>query len=163
MIRLALAALTLFLVAACASKPPFDTSETELTVTPDEAVADMDRLEGTRVLWGGVIVAAHNREETTQLEILGYPLNSRQRPTTDESPLRRFLAIKDGYLETADYAQGRQVTVTGPLAGTRSGRVGEADYTYPVVSIEDSHLWPKGEQRSQEPRFHFGIGVLFGN
>ena len=163
MIRFALTALSLLLVAACASKPPLDTSGADLTVTPDEAVADMDRLEGSRVLWGGVIVAAHNREDRTQLEILGYPLNDRQRPVTDESPQRRFLAVKEGYLETADYAQGRQVTVTGPLAGTRSGRVGEADYTYPLIRIEDSHLWPKGEQPSREPRFHFGIGVLFGN
>ncbi|MEF8980326.1 Slp family lipoprotein [Thiohalorhabdus sp.] len=158
-----MAVIPLLLVAACASQPRFDTNDTMLSVTPEDAVADMDRLKGIRVLWGGVIVAAHNREKTTRLEILGYPLNGRQHPVTTESPQRRFLAVKEGYLETADYAQGRRVTVAGTLTGTQSGRVGEATYTYPVVRIEDSHLWPKAESRRQEPRFHFGIGVLFGN
>jgi outer membrane lipoprotein len=149
------------LLAGCAGKPRFDTADTALGVTPDQAVNEMARLEGTRVLWGGVIVAARNREQSTQLEILGYPLNDRQRPVPDADPQRRFLALKDGYLETADFAQGRWVTLTGPLTGTRAGRVGEADYTYPVVRIEDIELWPKAE-RPREPRFHFGIGVIFG-
>jgi len=163
MTRLTFAAIPLLVMAACAPKPPLDTTEVDLSLTPEAALADMDRLEGTRVLWGGVIVAARNREESTRLEILGYPLNNRQRPATEDAPQRRFLAVKEGYLETADYAQGRQVTVTGPLIRTQSGRVGEATYTYPVVRIEDSHLWPKVEPSSREPRFHFGIGVLFGN
>ncbi|HKJ71102.1 MAG TPA: Slp family lipoprotein [Gammaproteobacteria bacterium] len=149
------------LLAACA-QPRFDTNRTALSVTPQKAAADMAHLEGTRVLWGGVIVAAHNRENSTQLEVLGYPLNDRQRPQQDAKPQQRFLAVKDGYLETADYAQGRWITVSGPLTGTRAGRVGEAEYSYPVVRIEDIQLWPK-EQRPNEPRFHFGIGVIFGH
>lgn len=153
----------LLLLAGCASKPRFDTAETALDVTPAQAVSDKERLEGTRVLWGGVIVAARNQADRTQLEVLGYPLNDRQRPIPDAEPQRRFLAVKQGYLETADYAQGRWITVTGKLTGTRAGRVGEADYTYPVVGIEDIELWPKAEgQRRNEPRFHFGIGVIFG-
>ena len=162
MTRLAFAATVLLLLTACAAEPRFDTSQTMLSVTPDQAVTEMDRLEGTRVLWGGVIVASRNREATTLLEVLGYPLNDRQRPISDAKPQRRFLAIKQGYLETADFAQGRWITLTGPLTGTRRGQVGEADYTYPVVRIEDIQLWPQ-EQRPREPRFHFGIGVIFGN
>lgn len=163
MVRPVLAALPILLLAACAPQPRFDTSEADLSVTPEQAVSQMERLEGTRVLWGGVIVASHNREESTQLEVLGYPLTDRQRPDTDASPQKRFLAIKSGYLETADYAPGRQVTVSGPLTGIRSGRVGKARYSYPVVRIDDSHLWPEAGNRPQGPRFHFGIGVIFGN
>lgn len=152
----------LLLLAGCATTPRFDTSQAALSVTPEQAVTEMDRLEGTRVLWGGAIVSSVNQEEATRLEILAYPLDDRQRPQTKAKPLRRFLAIQEGYLETADYAQGRWVTLTGPLTGTQAGRVGEAPYTYPVVRIEDIQLWPE-ERRRAEPRFHFGIGVIFGN
>jgi len=157
---LAIAAL-LVLTTACATTPDFDTEGVALEVTPEQAVSESRRLEGTRILWGGVIVAARNLEDTTRLEILGYPLDGRQRPVTDAEAQRRFLAVHEGYLETADYAQGRWVTLTGPLAGTRSGQVGEATYTYPVVRVKAIHLWSQREPTS-EPRFHFGIGVLFG-
>lgn len=162
MARTLFAVAVVLLVAGCATKPRFDTANTALSVTPRQAVTEMARLEGTRVLWGGAIVAAVNREDTTQLEILAYPLNDRQRPEPKAKAQRRFLAVKAGYLETADYAQGRWVTLTGPLTGTRDGRVGDAPYTYPVVAIEDIHLWPE-TKRGTEPRFHFGIGVIFGN
>jgi len=152
----------LLLLAGCATTPRFDTSQTAVSVTPEQAVSETSRLEGTRVLWGGAIVSSTNQEETTRLEVLAYPLDDRQRPRTEAKPVRRFLAIKEGYLETADYAQGRWVTLTGPLTGTRAGRVGEAPYTYPVVRVEDIQLWPE-ERRRAEPRFHFGIGVIFGN
>jgi outer membrane lipoprotein len=159
--RYLLAAVVLMLVGGCATTPRFDTNQTALSVTPDQALAEMDRLEGTRVLWGGVIVAARNLEKTTQLEVLGYPLDDRQRPRTDAEAQRRFLAVHEGYLETADYAQGRRVTLTGPLTGIRRGEVGDAPYTYPVVRAEDIELWPE-EKPGSEPRFHFGIGVIFG-
>lgn len=162
MLRPLLTALLTLCLAGCAATPRFDTNKAMLSVTPEQAVREMDRLAGTRVLWGGVIVSAENREETTQLEILGYPLDSRQQPDPEAKAQRRFVAVKAGYLETADFAQGRRVTVTGPLTGTRTGRIDQAPYTYPVVRVADIQLWPEEKARS-EPRFHFGIGVIFGN
>ncbi len=156
--------LALVLAAGCATSPPLATEGAAVSVTPEQARAGMDRLEGTRVLWGGVVVASTNREETTRLEILAHPLDRRQRPRTQAQSGPRFLAIHQGYLETADFAPGRSVTLTGPLVGLHEGQVGEAPYTYPVVAAEDLHLWPTPEQgRQSPPRFHFGLGVLFGS
>lgn len=148
------------LLTACASKPPLKAEGVEKKLTPAEAASRP--ATGTRVLWGGVIVASKNLKEESQIEVLGFPLNDSQEPQTDEKPLGRFVILQPGYLETADYASGRQITVVGPLAGTREGRIGESDYTYPVVRPDKMHLWAEETyRRAAEPRFHFGVGVIF--
>ncbi|HKL77551.1 MAG TPA: Slp/YeaY family lipoprotein [Gammaproteobacteria bacterium] len=152
----------LLLLAACAGGPRLETTGVMHSVTPAQAAAEFPRLQGTRVLWGGRIVSSRNDPESTRLEVLAYPLDRSQRPRLDSDPQGRFLAVKAGYLETADYAPGRAVTLTGELVATEAGRIGEADYTFPKVRVNQLHLWPE-RRRAQEPRFHFGIGVIFGN
>lgn len=126
------------------------------------AAADFAQATEARILWGGVIIAVTNLQNTTQLEVLGYPLDSEQRPNTDKSPAGRFLAINPGYLETIDYAQGRLVTVTGSLSELKEGRIGESIYNYPVVNVERIYLWPKtNNTTTPEPQLRFGIGVIF--
>lgn len=151
------------LIQACATTPKFDTGDISPDITPRQAAEQASSLQGTRVLWGGVIIASNNLETATQLEVLAYPLNSRQRPDTDEAPLGRFLARQTGYLETTDYAPGRLISVSGTVQQTRQGRIGESEYTYPVIQIDQLHLWPKQGGASPQTRFHFGIGVMFSN
>lgn len=149
-------------LAACATGPRYDTTRYSTSITPPQAVENLAALRGKEVLWGGLLINSINKEGATQLEILAYPLNSSQRPDTDQSPRGRFLAVKSGYLETVDFAEGRLVTVAGRLVETRSGQVGEASYVYPVVEADALHLWPKAGDAPQT-RIHFGIGVMFGD
>jgi len=150
----------LLALTACASKPPLKAEGVDTGLTPVEAASR--GATNARVLWGGVIVASTNLKDMTQIEVLAFPLEDDQSPKTDDKPLGRFLILKDGYLETADYASGRRITVVGTVTGTRPGRIGESDYTYPVVQPERMHLWPRNVTRqSTEPRFHFGVGVVF--
>lgn len=152
--------LVTLLLSACASTPKFDTGGIDLTVTPQRAVAQAEALQGAPLLWGGVIINSSNLQDATQLEILAYPLQSDQRPDTNQTPLGRFIAQQDGYLETSDYAQGRLITVKGTLLPSRAGHIGESEYTYPVLHATQLHLWPK-RGSAPETRVHFGIGVLF--
>ncbi|MEW5755108.1 MAG: Slp family lipoprotein [Pseudomonadota bacterium] len=156
-LRISLATL---LLTACATTPKMDTTGIDLSVTPQRAVAEAQALQGAPLLWGGVIINSANLKDTTQLEILAYPLQSDQRPDTDQTPLGRFIAQQDGYLEISDYAQGRLVTVKGTLLPSRAGRIGETEYTYPVLHATQLHLWPK-RGSAPETRVQFGIGVLF--
>ena len=162
LLRLFLMLLTTIILVACASSPSFDTAGIDTSLTPKQAVDRSQALQGEPVLWGGVVLVSTNLKDSTQLEILAYPLDSNQRPNREQNPLGRFLAVHEGYLETADYAQGRLITVRGTLANKRIGRVGEAEYTYPVVSIDQLHLWSK-QSDSSEPQIQFGIGVMFHN
>jgi len=156
------AVVAVALLSACATTPPFDLKNVNTALTPNEAIAQLDTLRGSRVLWGGVIVNSKNLEKGTQLEILAYPLNDHYRPRLDREPLGRFIIEHGGYLETVDYAPGRELSLTATLTGTKEGKIDEASYIYPAVASEQIHLWPKGGG-SGEPQFHFGVGVMFHN
>ena len=137
----------------------FDVGNADRVITPRQATSEMTAVRQRLVAWGGVVVSAKNLKDSTQLEVLGYPLDSNNRPKANVDPLGRFIALYQGYLETADYQEGRQVTIVGNIKETREGTVGEARYVYPVLAATRIHLWPKETQATSEPRVHFGIGI----
>lgn len=161
--RFALSALVSALVAmqGCATGPRFDTALYDAQISPAEAVTDPERHVDRAFLWGGVIVNSANTPSGTQIEMLAYPLTSTQKPDTDRAPDGRFLVTEDRYLETLDYAPGRLLTVGGSMTGTRSGKIGDATYVYPVIQPDGLHLWPADDRRSNT-QFHFGVGAVFG-
>jgi len=140
------------LLAACANKP---------LDQPADVVAAPDSAAGT-VIWGGVILSSANLDDATQFEVLAYPLDRRQRPMTGREAQGRFLVLTPGYVETVDYAVGRQLTVLGSLQGVTEGTVGEARYDFPTLDASKLHLW-HGDGSREEPRFTFGIGVNLSN
>lgn len=151
----------LFLAAAGCATGPLDTEGVATDLDPEDARTG--ERTGETVLWGGVVASAKNLSDRTRLEVVGYPLDEySQRPDTDEPPIGRFYAYRDGYLETAEFQRGRRVTLRGRLTGTEEGRVGDAAYTYPAVEIETIERWAPGGTRDST-RFHFGIGVILGN
>lgn len=151
-------------MAGCASSPEFDETGVDRSLTPKLAADRGQDIVGQRVIWGGTIIDSRNLEDDTRLEVLGYPLNDWERPRDSGSAQGRFLVLKSGYLETADYAPGRQITVVGPIEALQEGRIGESAYTYPVVRADTLHLWePESSRSSSGPRVNFGIGVIFSN
>lgn len=150
------------LLFGCATTPPFSLQNVDTTLTPGSSAAQIETLRGKKVLWGGIIVNSRNLQSTTQFEVLAYPLDHNQRPLTDREPLGRFIADHNGYLETVDYAAGRELTVTGTLTAVKEGKIDESAYHYPAINTEQMRLWPK-TRGDTEPRIHFGIGVMFRN
>ncbi len=156
--------LTALLLAGCAGTPQNDAAPDLARVAPDVTVADAPRYQGQRLEWGGQIVAVHNLHNRTELEVLAYPLSSGGRPDATATPQGRFLAVRSGFLEPADYAPGRLVTVSGVVGPPREGTVGEARYRYPTLSAEVLRLWdtePTGYGGSV-PFGTIGIGVGSG-
>ncbi|MCG5524400.1 Slp family lipoprotein [Ectothiorhodospira haloalkaliphila] len=151
-------------LGGCATGPRFDTQDTLSTLTPARVAMTDEAAAGQQVVWGGVIVNTRNLEEATQLEILGYPLDRRQRPRTEGTPQGRFMARVPGYLESVDYSPGRLLTLTGTLEKTVTGQVGETPYRYPVLGVDNHYLWPREEEpATTRPRFNIGIGVILTN
>lgn len=150
------------LLAGCAASPQFDSTNVNKALTPAQAVTTINAVRGSRVLWGGIIVSATNLAGKTRFEILSYPLTLSQRPDVGAAPQGRFLAIKDGYVETLDYAPGKPVTLKGALTETRDGLIGESAYVYPVIEVESLYLWTQSSAVTK-PRVNFGLGIILNN
>ena len=148
------------LLNACASSTGFRLDGVDRQLTPAQARATPDRALGQKVLWGGVIVDSRNLKDHTRIEVVSYPLDRDLRPDIEARPGTRFLLENAGYLETADYAAGRELSTVGTVTGTVKGKIGEADYIYIRLRADQLHLWPKERPAPSEPQLHFGIGII---
>lgn len=146
------------LLTSCASTPDFDITLVDQSLTPQSVISEAEINRGKIVLWGGIILDTRNLKDTTNIEVLAYPLDTSQRPLLESKPLGRFIIQQRGYLEPASYAQGRALTVVGKVSGSQRGNVGESSYNYAVIYSEQLHLWSPDSRRNQT-RFHFGVGI----
>ena len=149
--------LSVLAVSGCATTPPIDPTGARTALHPYQ-VANEDDLGEPVVLWGGMIVEVANRERSTEVEVLAYPLDARQRPQLERATEGRFIAVLPGFVEPLDYPAGRFVTLRGRLVGTRAGRIGERDYVYPIVGVQAAHVWHR-DFRTDGPRVSIGIGI----
>ncbi len=140
-----------FLMSGCApviSKELRDQVAREITFR--EVREDPDAYKGKLVLWGGVIIGAKNVKEGTLIEVLQRPTDRSGRPKDVDESDGRFMALYDGYLDVAIYAQGRGVTVAGEVQGKRVQPLGEIEYQYPLIAIKEIDL-VKEERPSPYP------------
>ena len=149
--------LLISLLTGCVSTPDFDISQVDRALTPQSVISEPDLSLGKIALWGGTILNTHNLENSTQIEVLAYPLNSSHKPMQESQALGRFIIMQKGYLEPTNYAQGRLLTVLGSISKSQSGKVGESSYTYPVINAQQHHLWSLYDDQSNTS-FHFGVG-----
>jgi outer membrane lipoprotein len=156
-LRISVFFLVALLLGGCATR--FDIGAAEHRITPQQAANNIGLVQDKTIAWGGIIVAARNLASQTQLEVLSYPLDKNGRPEQEGKAGGRFIAMHPGYLELANYAEGRLVTMTGTVSETRAGSVGEAHYVYPVLAIKTLFLWPTPEEEAAKPQFHFGVGI----
>jgi len=128
------------------------------TITPQMAKTS-NTYEGKKVAWGGIIIKTSVLEKISQIEVLAYPLDADGEPIRSAAAQGRFLINQPGFLEPADYAAGRWVSVVGKISHLHLGKVGEAKYTFPVVVARQLHLWSETPNYDTRTRFHFGIGI----
>jgi outer membrane lipoprotein len=115
------------------AQPPV--SFTELRANPEA-------LKGRTVILGGEILHTTNLREGTRLEVLQRPLSDSGTPRLTDTTGGRFMASCKEYLDPAVYAPRRRITVAGQVLGSYMGKVGEVEYTYPLISCEEIHLLP---------------------
>ncbi|MDI6890948.1 MAG: Slp family lipoprotein [Thermodesulfovibrionales bacterium] len=150
---LILTIISLFGCAHVVSKEIRETVDKELT-TP-ALFKDPDAYKGRVVILGGVIVSSTNTEEGTYIEVLQKPLDYRGRPEDTDISYGRFIIFFEGYLDTAVYSQGREMTVAGEVIGKKVCPLGEIQYPYLLIKSKELHLF--------KPRYgipiRFGIGI----
>lgn len=145
-VRSIVALIVAALFTGCA---PAALREVSREVTPGitvvQVASDPAPFIGKKVLWGGIIVSSENLAKETRLDIVEIPLTKVMRPGNPDRSRGRFIALHKGFLDTAIYANGREITLAGEIAGTRKGKIGEMDYTFPVLKGIKLHLWQPRE------------------
>jgi outer membrane lipoprotein len=145
---------------ACSSQPVIPAAER--SITPRQAASMEPAAHDSVLQWGGVIIETKNLRDTTEVQILAYPLDKHGRPDTGKNTLGRFIAQQPGYLEGVEYGAGREVTARGRFSGIRQGKVADSDYPFPILHSEEIKLWPQRKSTSK-PRIRFGVGASSGS
>jgi outer membrane lipoprotein len=130
------------LISGCAhvvSRDIRDKAAAELTFA--EILRNPDAYRERTVILGGVIVSSINKEEGTYIEVVQKPLDYWGRPLDTDISHGRFIILYEGYLDTAIYSRGREVTVAGEVAGKMARQLGEIQYPYPLIKSREIHLF----------------------
>jgi outer membrane lipoprotein len=152
----------LLTLAACAPAPIYKPAPDAVSAAPYQVAQTPEQFASHQVIWGGRIVGVNNLADHSEVEILAYPLDKSQRPQANDSGNGRFIAVMPGYVEPLDYPAGALMTVNGQLDGSRAGKVGQADYVFPLVQVNQSHVWTADEMSKGKNNVHFGVGVGVG-
>ncbi|MGB5733466.1 MAG: Slp family lipoprotein [Thiohalocapsa sp.] len=153
--------LPLLLLAGCASSPESCRKPIgEIGLTPTVAAEREDAI-GQAITWGGTLVGSRNLADSTELEVLAFPLGDCGRPRTGDDPLGRFIIRRPGYLETVELRPGRDVTASGRIIATSEGRIGDADYRFPIIEDANPRIWDEPTASSYSgvrPWISIGVG-----
>lgn len=156
-----LSTILCLLLTGCAGKTCRQPA-VNLSLTPSSVTATGEH-EGDLVQWGGVLVEARNLKRSTELEVVGYPLNNCGRPLIGSGQTGRFIIVHPGFLETADYQAGQRVSTTGRITGIRKGQLGDANYSFPLLESYKVRQWPDERAGGDSPRPWFNIGIGGGS
>lgn len=104
---------------------------------------DPERYRGKTVLWGGVIIETTNRKDETLIKVSATELDMEKRPKNLDRSAGRFIVRYGGFLDPVIYKQGREITVGGEIIGQEILPLGETQYSYPVLSAKEIHLWER--------------------
>lgn len=149
-------------LGGCAPAPIYKAAPNAVMAVPSQVAQSPERYNGNDVIWGGRIVGVQNFPDHSEVELLAYPLDGSQRPKASDVGNGRFIAVIAGYAEPLNYPDGALMTLSGKLDGSRAGKVGEADYVFPLVRVTQSHVWTVAEMNQGRSNFHFGVGVGVG-
>ena len=112
----------------------------------NELFGDPNAYEGRNVILGGYVLEVKNEPDGSLLTILQAPLDFQNRPHSRDKSKGRFLARTDKFMDPEIYKKDRKITVGGKIAGVSAQPLGDHIYQYPVIVIEELHLWAE-EQR----------------
>lgn len=136
-----LIAFSALMLSGCSSLPDSLVTTNESVVTDYEVWVNSPPDSVSEVRLGGVIASVTNLETQTRLEIVNLPIGKDAKPNINVEPQGRYVAYINGFVDPVSYAKGRLISVLGTENGYETGKVGEFDYRFPVLSATGYHLW----------------------
>jgi outer membrane lipoprotein len=136
--------LMLAMLAGCAAPDPFadNLREQAKPLTSTQVVVDPQGTHGTVVIWGGRITSVVNGTNGGTLYIMQLPLAKNDKPLIYGAATGGFIARGGDFLDPEVYRYGKLITVAGEVTGVRTEMLHNVPYTYPVLTIRQTCLWP---------------------
>ena len=136
-------------MAGCCSYPVSDrikkAAKATENVSFDAIRSNAATYKGATFVWGGRILKLDNQTTGSALYVLQFPLDKCGYPQLDRYSQGRFVAVASQFLDPEMLKKGRLVTVAGTISGeTKSEKIGQSQYNYPVLHLEEVHLWLPG-------------------
>jgi len=141
-------------LSGCAAPQPAPSSPEIVVsaVSPDEV--RQTESTGAVVRWGGTIASINNvADGKSVVEIVSRPLRGGGRPVHNNRSAGRFIAETTDFLDPEIVKVGRDLTVLGSVNSVRDGKIGEANYRFPVVTVDSYRYWKP--QVALPPRQHY--------
>lgn len=108
--------------------------------------ADPEAFLGKVVVLGGEIIQTQTAPEGSTIEVLEKSLDRWDSPKETDRSGGRFILTSKDFLDPLVYRTGRRITVAGEVQGKKVGKIGELDYSYPVLKILEIHLWAEARK-----------------
>src|ERR1700739_2323603 len=126
-------------------------------ITLSQVKANPEGTRGKIVIWGGQIINVVNETHGSSIYIIALPLNKHGKPIPHKVSPGRFIATTTEFVDPEMFPQHGLITVAGGLNGVWTERLGNIPYPYPVVEIQETHVWPP-EQADYYPDYGYGYG-----
>jgi len=99
--------------------------------------------KGKLYIMGGVIAKTTLTKEGSLIEAIYVPVNSRGYLKSLSATNGRFLAVykSDNILDPLIFREQKEITLAAEFIGTRSGKIDEMEYIYPLFEIKEIYLW----------------------
>jgi len=147
---LSILALTITLLAACASHVPPAIRIAPANEISIKAVQTSPKaFLNAPIRWGGNIISVNNKPNETWIEVLARPLDYEGEPDLEATNIGRFIARINTFLDPAIYTSERKITVHGHLESTITRLIDEHPYRFPLVQAQIHYLWPKPPENTE--------------
>ena len=159
-------ALMSLLLGGCATTVPGPPVPPGIDLSNAPAIPSViqspESFQNQGVRWGGNVVSVENQNNSTLIEIIGRPLVGQGRPDISRPSNGRFIAEIPGFVDPADYAKNRAITIIGNVNGSINRKIGNADYEFPKVTVASHQLWTGVDSRFSRRAAYRGYGYGYG-
>ncbi len=152
--KLAMLAGAILLMQSCTYAISPDLANRADKTIPFEAIEqDPDLYKGKILIVGGIISQTTSVKRGVLIEVLQKPLDYWGKPRRTTASGGSFLVYSPAPLDPLVYSAGREITVAGEVAGTRSKTLDDREYPYPILLSKELKLWPKEHQSWDRPQY----------
>ncbi|EKE69116.1 Slp family lipoprotein [Gallaecimonas xiamenensis] len=96
---------------------------------------------GKTARWGGLVTEVTNLKDKTRVEVVFTALTNSGKPSLENPSPGRFYAYLDGFVDPVSIPQGYRIALVGKVQPSEKGQVGEYQYNYPVMAVQNFKLW----------------------